>query len=152
MSPGARDGGLSIFPSQGSVPSPRSGGPSRPLASSQGLCLLQALGGMGEERTPGPIPLDSCRLVIPLVPTCEHRLWSLLRDFELGAPLSSLLIGHMGPPRPHRELGVESTLLASISELSLLFLFSGQVLHGISVAGWGWLGFSASTWRGFASH
>lgn len=74
MSPGARDGGLPVFPSQSSVPSPRSGGPSRPLAGSQGLCLFQALGGMGEERTPGPIPLDSGRLVIPLVPTCEHRL------------------------------------------------------------------------------
>lgn len=108
MSPGARDEGLSVSMSLSLVPSPRSAGPPHPLASSQGLCLLQALGGIGEE---GTLWAKVSRLLetghLPSSHLQTRASGHSSGTVELGVSLSFLLIRHMGTPSPHRKIGLE---------------------------------------------
>lgn len=108
VSPGARDGGLPISLILSLVPSPRSAGRPRPLASSQGLCFLQALGGMGEEGTlwaKVPRLLETGHLPSTHLQTRASGHSSA--TVELGVSLSFLLIRHMGTPSPRRKIGLE---------------------------------------------
>lgn len=77
------------------------------LATFQGLCLLQALGGMKEGG--GSTWGRDSWTGHSSAPPANRGFWSLLREsVELRVLLALLPNGHLGTPRPQREVRLES--------------------------------------------
>lgn len=119
VSESLRRGELLSSLSMSSDPYPRSTEPvqSSPPACSQGLYLLQALGGMKEEKTHGA---KTPGLVILQHPPARRGFWSHLRVCRAWSiSLTLFPNGHRGTRKPHREVKLESALFAPISSLTL---------------------------------